>query len=146
MGFLEALKKMIPDEIIDGANVREVAERCVDLEIAFSPVLQYPPCDDFMFGDDLDVPVPVKVIARADGRYEIRHTAPPDFEILNKDDIKVMRARYLLLRGFYNENMHSFSYSKRKAIISYYFQDGWLDTKVLFKKRLSKLPEATKNG
>ena len=46
MDIIEALKKYIPDEIIDGSNVDEIAEM-VDLDIAYKLlVVELPVPDD----------------------------------------------------------------------------------------------------
>lgn len=92
MSLLDELKKFIPDEIIGESNVEETAEM-VMLDIAYSPVVEGFVNEELL---SFNIPMPVKVIERGDGRYEIRRTDPPDFGIFSEAEIKRMRARFLL--------------------------------------------------
>jgi len=78
MAELDSLDKEI-DEVLDA----------VDLDIEFSPVV--------MHGDDISDKVEVDYLGQ-DGKYYIR-TGPQTFEKVAPEDLKRMRARYLLLRG-----------------------------------------------
>jgi len=122
--MLEKLKSLIKEavgeETIDGANVEETAEM-VDLDIAYSPVVTGRISDDFHL-HTIPQPEPVKI--SDNGRYYIPRTDPPDFEFISKESMKVMRARYLLLRGFYANNIDSFSYSEQQQILAWYFPGG----------------------
>lgn len=68
------------------AEVAQVLS-CVDLDIAFSPVL-------VAEGDSMDDAVDV-AYKGADGRYVIENP----FNIVPADQLKIMRARYLVTRG-----------------------------------------------
>ena len=129
MSFIDAIKDMIPDEMIGGSCVQETAE-WVMLDIAYSPVVES--CVDeerLMF----DVPIPTKITERPDGKYEIRRTNPPDFRIINEAETKEMRARFLLIKGYYAENMEGLSYPEQQKVISLYFGGSFLDVKKLMK-------------
>lgn len=131
MSLLDELKKFIPDEIIDGSNVADTAE-IVMLDIAYSPVVEGVVDEERL---PFSIPIPVKVTDRGDGRYEIRRTDPPDFRILNEAEIKVMRARFLLLKGYYADKMDMLSYSGKQTVIALYFNGSFLDIKKMFKSR-----------
>lgn len=103
MGFPEAIKAMIPPEFIDGNNVDEVAEKCVDLDIEFTPVLADRFHDD-PASNHFDIPRPVSVTKGDDGRYCIIDSG--NFQYVEESSLKVMRARYLLFRGYLYTNFH----------------------------------------
>ncbi len=125
---IDILNRMIPPELINGSDVTETAEM-VELDIAYSPVVRR--CTSEYNTVGAEVPTPDKVVKRSDGNYEIRQTDPPDFDIIKPEQLKVMRARYLLLRGFYGSNMKGFSYPVQQQIIHYYFPGGWFDMDAL---------------
>lgn len=81
-------------EIIQGRDVEEVAADCVDLSIAYSPVLQ---CRGSQ--------IPVKVESTLGGKvYRLMLAAcpwqpGPIFRNVKPVELKVMRARYLLQKG-----------------------------------------------
>ena len=127
MSLLDAIKDMIPDEIIGGSNVQETAEM-VMLDIAFSPVVESPVAEERLM---FDVPIPTKITKRPDGGYEIRRTGPPDFRIIDEAATKEMRARFLLLKGYYAENMDGLSYPEQQKVISWFFDGSFLDVKKL---------------
>lgn len=129
MSLLDAIKDMIPDEMIGGSYVRETAEY-VMLDIAFSPVVEHLVSEERLM---FDVPIPTKITQRPDGKYEIRRTDPPDFRIIDEAETKEMRARFLLLKGYYAENMDGLSYPERQKVISLYFGGGFFDVKKLMK-------------
>lgn len=115
MTLLDKLKELIPDEIIDGSNVDETAE-IVDLDIAYK-LLVVKDCvrqSDEQLWYDIP-PVERDVIKRPDGKYEIRWQGNngPDFEVVPAEQMKVMRARYLLLRGFYHEHFRHLTLPKQ---------------------------------
>lgn len=74
--------KALDDEV-------EASAEHVMLEIAFSPVV--------MSGDDISAAVKVDYLGQ-DGKYHIR-TGPSSFEKVAPEDLKRMRARYLILNG-----------------------------------------------
>jgi len=95
---------MAIDEI-DGVTPSEVVF-AVDLEIAFSPVLRYPLTRDYNF----DIPRPVAVERGRDGKkFFIASTeeGKPTWEPIAEDDLKLMRARYLLLFEYYNRSFEN---------------------------------------
>ena len=121
MSLLEALKAMIPAEIIDGSDVEKTAE-IVMLDIAFTPVVQHR-----HGGDDYDLldnpPRPVQVEKRGE-RYLIVHPESHDFDWVDEKSLKAMRARFLLLRGFYYKRLRSVGHSTRQQILGLYFPEG----------------------
>ena len=131
MNLLDTLKNMIPDEIIGTSNVEETAE-LVMLNIAFSPVVEGWISDDEQLL--INIPRPIKLTKRTDGKYEIRRTNPPDFEIVDEKQVKVMRARFLLIKAYYADKMDFFDYPHRQTAIALYFPGGFLDVKKLFNK------------
>ena len=121
MSLLDKLKEMIPDEIIDGSNVDETAEM-VDLDVAYKLFL----VPDVVHSDDFEIrsniPNVVEATTRPDGKYQysFQTEAGPDFKILTIGEAKIMRARFLLLKGFYATNMDSLSYPKQQEAASKY--------------------------
>ena len=108
---------MIPVEVIDGSNVEETA-KMVDLDIAYKLlIIEYcVPRDEFELF--CNIPLVVKAQKRSDGKYEIRFKTEsvPDFRILTADETKVMRARFLLLKGFYTTNFDSLTLPKQNEM------------------------------
>ncbi len=117
MGLLEELKRLIPKEIIDGSNVEETAEM-VDLDIAYRLFL----VENVVQQENIElvsrIPDVSEAKKRSDGKYEIRFTgeAGPDFRILTKDEAKVMRARFLLLKGWYFSNWDRLTLPKQNEV------------------------------
>lgn len=127
MSFLDAIKDMIPDEIIGDSCVQETAEM-VMLDIAFSPIVEHCVNEERLM---FDVPIPIKITKRPDGKYEIRRTNPPDFRIISDAETKEMRARFLLVKAYYAENMDGLSYPEKQKVIALYFGGSFLDVKKL---------------
>ncbi len=115
--LLEALKQLVGTETIDGADVGATAEM-VDLDIAWKlfivehPIVQE---DDELFAIIPDV---MKAKCRPDGQYEIHYMteAGPDFRIISEDQAKVMRARFLLLKGFYGRHFNRLTLPKQNEV------------------------------
>lgn len=128
-GLMAAIKKMIPDEFIDGQNVAEIAELFVDLEAAYSPVL-----DVAMHGDPAtshsEIPKPVTV-TKDGNRFCLTYVG--DYQWVRPDALKIMRARYLLLRGYYAKRLDedSFGYPAKQKVLAYFFPDGYLNLEKL---------------
>ncbi len=122
MSILDVLKEMIPDEIIDGSNVDETADM-VDLDIAYKLLVVRWPVQQTDFQLFCDIP-PVErdVLKRRDGKYEIRWQTEngPNFEVFTVEQMKVMRARYLLLRGFYGNNFRKLTLPKQNEAACLY--------------------------
>ncbi len=128
---LDALIKSQPAEIIDGNNVREIAEKFVDIDIAYSPVVQHAiqdPATNYLG----HVPTPVSV-TKEGNRYAIVDPRNHDFAWVSEATVKEMRARYLLLRGFYSRVMNGLPHPQRQEVLAKYFPDGWLDVEALLK-------------
>lgn len=127
MSLLDKLKELIPDEIIDGSNVDETAEM-VDLDIAYKllVVKDIVQQSDEQLCSDIP-PVERDVIKRPDSKYEIRLQTEngPDFGIFTVEQTKVMRARYLLLRGFYHQNFQGLTLPKQNEAASLY-EIAWI--------------------
>ena len=135
MDIIEALKKYIPDEIIDGSNVEKVAEM-VDLDVAYKLLVVERPVPDEEFQLFHDPPaVTSNIKKRPDGQYQIDWTGPqgPDFEIIDEGEAKVMRARFLLLKGFYSTNFDKLTLPKQKEVAAQY-DIHWIPPKGLLEK------------
>lgn len=122
MGLLEILKKMIPDEVIDGGNVVETAE-IVDLDIAHKLLVVehcVPEEEAELFHNPPSVTSNIK--KRPDGTYQISWKTEdgPDFKIISENEAKIMRARFLLLKGFYTRNWNRLTLPKQNEIASAY--------------------------
>ena len=136
MGILEQLKAMVPVETIGGVNVEECAQN-VMLDVAFAPVLPYPLPRDPQTGLP-DCPVPCRV-QQEGSRWCV--WLPPDdpqkYQWVSESELKVMRARYLLLKGFFFENIEACDHHSRGLIVSRFFPGG------LFKPDLLKNENGT---
>lgn len=121
MGLLEKLNELIPPEIIDGSNVTETAE-IVDLDIAYKLLLVEHPVSQDNFDLYSNIPPVVEAQKRPDGKYEIRFKTEsgPDFKILTIDEAKEMRARFLLLKGFYVTNFDRLTLPNQKEMAAEY--------------------------
>lgn len=117
-----ALEKQYPEafapELIDGTDVAKVDMEGA-LEIAFSPVLQH--------RDDIN---PVDVVELGEGRYRVYGTVrgvdqPTE---ASADEVKIMRARYLLTRGAMIRALPSMDYRTRKNVVAVFFKghEPWL--------------------
>ena len=116
-GLLDVLKKLSGTETIDGAGVVATAE-IVDLDIAWKLLIVEHPIvqeDDELFAIIPDV---TKAKSRPNGQYEIhyRTEAGPDFRIISEDQAKVMRARFLLLKGFYGRHFNILTLPKQNEV------------------------------
>lgn len=117
--LLDAIRNAFPKEIIDGSDVEATAEM-VDLDIAFTPVVQHVTGGDPL----LDVPAPVEVQKWKDGRYAIMHREHRDYDFVSEASLKIMRARYLILHGFYWRHLHAMSHPMRQEVLALYFGGG----------------------
>ena len=119
MGLLETLKSMIPEEAkIQGSTPEELVD-AVDLSIEYTPVLQEFIHDAMILYHC--IPSPCRV--QKDGsRYCLMMGR--DYRWIEVPQLKEMRARFLLVRGFYYANFDKFSYSQRPEIISKFFKGG----------------------
>lgn len=110
-------------EIICGADVKKTAESCVDLEVAYKLKLvehsvRYDASEEQEMQLCLSPPEVIIGKLRPDGRCEIRRRAEsgPDFKIISEQQAEIMRARYLLLRGFYYRRMKQLPYSIQSEV------------------------------
>ena len=119
--LIKAFKDLIPEEIIDDCSVSDTAQM-VDLDMAFKLLLvEYPvPLDEFSLL--CNIPLVVEAKKRPDGKYELRSTTEqgPDFRVLSASIAKEMRARFLLLKGFYATNFDKLTLPKQKEVVSEY--------------------------
>lgn len=112
MSLLDAIKAMIPTEVIDGCDVEQTAES-VMLDIAFTPVVP-----EYVSGDDLILHPPETVEVEKRGeRYLIVRPDLHDFDWVEESRLKVMRARFLLLRGYYYRHLRSMGHQHRQQIL-----------------------------
>jgi hypothetical protein len=114
-GLLAALKKHTPAEIINGNDVENTAE-LVMLDVAFSPVLELSTNEEQLM---LNPPRPTEVQQRGDRFMLYRGGA--DFQWVDAESLKIMRARYLLARGFYSDRMRLLPNGVRQKVIAWYF-------------------------
>ena len=121
MGLLEALNELIPDEIIDGSNVKDTADM-VDLDIAYKLLVVENPIPQDEFEINCNIPSVDLALKRPDGKYEIRYIgdAGPNFNIYTAEQTKEMRARFLLLKGYYASNIDKLSYPNQNKARSLY--------------------------
>ena len=96
MSLLNLLKRFMNDELANEGITPELLE-VVDLDVEFSPVLPFP-------GDDITDTVTVRPWG-----FVADDALPKTFEVMHplvrspttRDELKVMRARYLLARDAY---------------------------------------------
>jgi len=127
--FTNVLQGLLDDalgkEVIGGVSVADVLD-CVDLDIAYSPVIEHPVADDWPRPEELSTATPVK---REDGRYEIRRQtdAGPTFEILGQETIRIMRARWLLCRDHFAKSFKQYNHHEQQWILADFFPGGlWM--------------------
>ncbi len=120
MELTKLLKNLIPDEIIHGSNVEKTAEM-VDLDIAYTLLL----VEDYVHSKEAferysNIPSVVKAEKVSDDKYMIRFKTKngPDFRMLTVDEAKIMRARFLLLKGFYTTNFNRLTLPKQREVAS----------------------------
>lgn len=124
MSLLETVNRMLDEQLggkeeIDGASPEAIAD-CVDLSIAHSPVLRGR-LNMKRFG--FDIPEPIK--PRKDGlRYYVADPRSQSWEWFTPEQMKVMRARFLLMRGWYYQHLGGFSHPDQQTIIAWYFEGG----------------------
>lgn len=123
-GILAILKGMIPVEIIDGSNVEETA-KMVDLDIEYQPVIPNPVDSDLAsLGYGGRVPIPCRVQMEG-SRWcvWIPHTNEK-YRWVTDDELKVMRARFLLLKGVYYRQIQNMPHSLQQEVVSKFFPGG----------------------
>jgi len=117
------LKTML--EVLRGgplpAPVEDRVKACVDavmLDIAFTPVLEKAGARD-----------PTEVTRREDGTYWLtyRNACCPDlvhYEAVREEDLKVMRARYLVTRADVYTRLRSMGNEEREHALRVFFNGG----------------------
>jgi hypothetical protein len=129
MSLLDALTNMLNkehgEEIIDGGRVEDAA-KCVDLSIAYSPVVdQYIGTIDIerMMLNPSKIPQPIK--PRKDGlRYYTADPRAQTWQWFTPEQMKTARARYLLLRGYFYKHIGGFAYNDQQRVVAWYFEGG----------------------
>lgn len=116
-GLLEHLKRIAGTELIGGDDVVAIS-KIVDLEIAYKLLIvefQVTQPDDELYEN---IPDTTKAKIRPDGQCEISWMteAGPDFRIISEDQAKVMRARFLLLKGFYGRHFNRLTLPKQNEV------------------------------
>ena len=125
-GVVEVLERFVDTElrteVIGGVPLAEVLD-FVDLDVAYSPVIEYPVEGDWPRPAQLSVTTLVK---RDDGRYEARRQTPagPTFEVLGPESVRIMRARYLLCRDHFARTIESYGYCDQQRILADFFPHG----------------------
>jgi len=127
--FANVLEGLLDDalrkEIIGGVSVADVLDY-VNLDIAYSPVIEHPVAGDWPRPEELGLAKPVK---RDDGRYEIRRQtdAGPTFEILGPETIRIMRTRWLLCRDHFAKSLEQYNHQEQQWILADFFPGGlWM--------------------
>ena len=129
MSALEAVKQFIDDElrseVYGESSVYSVLDM-IDIEVGFGmdeqgrrttlPVVETR-CDSMY---EHAVPIPSMVEMNGE-RYMISRPANADFDWFSEDSVKVMRARFLLLRDYYYPRIPSMSESMRREVVSRFF-------------------------
>jgi len=130
-GVVEVLERFLDaelrKEVIGGVPLADVLE-FVDLDVAYTPVVEHPVDDDWPRPEQLSI---VALVKRDDDRYEARRQTPagPTFEILGPESVRVMRARYLLCRDHFARTIESYGYSEQQRILADFFPHGlWRPT------------------
>ncbi|HEV7298707.1 MAG TPA: hypothetical protein VGN72_05020 [Tepidisphaeraceae bacterium] len=134
MNFFDALNKRVieerGEEIIDGCKVEDAA-KCVDLSVAHSPVVaEYVGTKDveaMLFNHRL-IPEPIK--PRKDGlRYYVTNPRAQTWQWFTSDEMKVARARFLLLRSYFYKRLGAFPNGDQQMVLAWYFEGGvWRPT------------------
>ena len=125
-GIVEVLERLLDaelhKEVIGGVPLVEVLD-FVDLDVAYSPVIEHPIEGEWPRPEQLHVTALVK---RDDERYEARRQTPagPTFEILSPESVRIMRARYLLCRDHFARSIDSYGYRDRERILADFFPHG----------------------
>lgn len=122
MSLIKVLNKIIDRETaarggeeIDGVNPRDAAQH-VMLDLGYTPVVER------YFGDmGHQIPEPVRVV-KDGARYCLMFGR--DYRWVSVEELKVMRARFLLLRGWYYRAFDGFSHPDKQKILAWYFKGG----------------------
>jgi len=118
----DLLDYQLRNEVIGGVSLAEVLD-CVDLDVAYSPVVEFSVDDDWPRPEQLCV---TTLIKRDDGRYEARRQtdAGPTFDLFGPEQVRIMRARYLLCRDHFAKSIEQYSYPQQQRILAGFFPHG----------------------
>ena len=110
------------NEVIGGVSLAEVLDY-VDLDVAYSPVIELPVDDDWPRPEQLCV---IALLKRDDGRYEARRQtdAGPTFDLFGPEQVRIMRARYLLCRDHFARSIEQYSHPQQQRILADFFPHG----------------------
>ena len=105
-------------ELIDGCDPHDFVGM-IDLSIGHSPILHdrhpWPPLGD--------IPEPDK--PKKDGlRYYLSWPRSHQWEWLTEESHKLMRARFLIWRGWFYKTLGGFSHPDQQKIVHWYFEGG----------------------
>ncbi len=116
-GLNRVIDQMIgPPPTIDGVSAEQAAES-VDLKVAYSPIVMES-WDPVKNG--LRIPEPVKVVK--DGlRYAAVWPDRHDFDWLTDQQLRVCRARFLMMKGHFYKQIRGYSHSDQQRILAWYF-------------------------
>ena len=121
--ILESLVARLPVEVIDGTPVLEAAKH-VMLEVAYTPVLPYFILEDPSTHHPDHVPTPCRVQKEGDRYCVWMPHSPEKYMWVKPEGVKEMRARYLLLRGWYYEQLNNMGHSERQVVLAKFFPEG----------------------
>jgi len=123
MGLLEALKSEIArqhgTEDIGGSNPYDTA-KMVDMDVAGQNLVVVD-----RVGPDwqLQPPEPTRFEKwTKPDRWALVYPKQAHFEVVSEESIKVMRARFLLLNGWYYRHFHSLSYPTQGLVFERYIR------------------------
>ncbi len=140
--LLEQLKSMIPTETIGGIDVEQCGRDVVMLDVEFTPVLPNRLENDPVLPNRLEndpqegrlpeCPTPCRV-QQEGSRYCVwlPQNDPERYRWVNADDLRVMRARYILLKNWFFTNIEACDPLSRNTIISRFFPGGLFKPEVL---------------
>ena len=116
------LDNALRSEVIGGVCVADVLDY-VDLDVAYSPVIEHPVGGDWLRPEQLTIATPVK---RDDGRYQINYqtNAGPTFEIFAPETVRIMRGRWLLCRDHFATSFEQYGYQEQQRILASFFPGG----------------------
>ena len=132
--------EMDRSETIDGACPADYVH-AVDLDIAYSPVL---------YGRALFEPYRVQiakpdiVVRQEDGRYRVDWPEHCDFQFIDEQSLKLMRARFLLWHGYFYRAFDSFSYPDKQKVLAWWFPQGMVRFQHLHRWRAALQVETRK--
>jgi hypothetical protein len=103
------------------------AVESVDLDIAFSPVLNFPLSEEFL--SKYHLPVPIEVRKTGKGYILIHDPQKPaeDAEEVTPDELRLMRARFLIAKGLIDQNFRRLGHTAKTEAVANYFDGAYLE-------------------